>query len=163
MWFNWNFTLVSNKWSLGIWNGNYFVGLEFSFPDSSYYTAFSLSPHSSVFCCKQRGKNYKFQKLHYPLEQDYDLKKISSFQKINLQVCTFWQRPHLTKYASKRIYIIRKMVTFLFLPFLWPIWSVFAIHWYSCTAGFENHNRMLWKKCKMIIKIILLVLVNNNS
>ena len=24
-----------------------------------------------------RGKNYKLQKLHYPLEQDYGLKKIS--------------------------------------------------------------------------------------
>ena len=55
---------------------NYFVCLEFSFHDSSYYTAFSLSSHSSVFCCKQRGKNYKFQKLHYPLEQDYGLKKL---------------------------------------------------------------------------------------
>ena len=27
----------------------------------------------------------------------------------------------------KEIYKIRKMVTFLFLPFLWPQWSVFAI------------------------------------
>ena len=75
--FNLNFTLVSNKWSLGKWKDNYFVCLEFSFYDSSYYTAFSLSPHSSVFCCQQRGKNYKFQKLHYPLEQDNGLKKIS--------------------------------------------------------------------------------------
>ena len=88
--------------------------LEFSFHDSSYYAAVSLSPHWSILCCKQRGKNYKFQKLHYPLEQDYDLKKISSFQKINLQVCTFWQRPHLTKYASKRSH------------WPWPLWSVFA-------------------------------------
>ena len=63
--------------NIGKWKGNYFVCLEFSFHDSSYYTAFSLSSHSSVFCCKQRGKNYKFQKLHYPLEQDYGLKKIS--------------------------------------------------------------------------------------
>ena len=53
------------------------VCLEFSFRDSSHYTAFSLSPHSSVFWCKQRGKNCKFQKLHYPFEQDYGLKKIS--------------------------------------------------------------------------------------
>ena len=57
--------------------GNFFVCLEFSFDDSSYCTAISLSPHSSVFCCEQRGKHYKFQKLHYPLEQDYGLKKIS--------------------------------------------------------------------------------------
>ena len=53
------------------------VCLEFFFRDSSYYTAFSLSPHSSVFCRQQRGKNYKFQKLHYLLDQDYGLKKIS--------------------------------------------------------------------------------------
>ena len=53
------------------------VCLEFFFRDSSYYTAFSLSPHSNVFCCKQRGKNYQFQKLHYPFEQDSGLKKIS--------------------------------------------------------------------------------------
>ena len=26
--------------------------------------------------CQQRAKNYKLQKLHYPLEQDYGLKKI---------------------------------------------------------------------------------------
>ena len=39
----------------------------------------------------------------------------------------FWQGPHLAKYASKEIYKIRKMVTFLFLPFLWPLWSVFTI------------------------------------
>ena len=58
------------------WKGNYFVCLEFSFHDSSYYTAFSLSPHSSVFCGKQKGKNYEFQKLHYPLVQDYGLKKM---------------------------------------------------------------------------------------
>ena len=77
-------------------------------------------------CCQQRGKNYKFQKLHYPLEQDNGLKKISEVQKINVQVCMFWQGPHLAKYASKEIYKIRKMVTFLFLPFLWPQWSVFA-------------------------------------
>ena len=50
--------------------------LEFSFHDSSYYTVFSLSPQSSVFCWQQRGKNYKFQKLYYPLEQNYGLKKI---------------------------------------------------------------------------------------
>ena len=113
--------------NIGKWKGNYFVCLEFSFHDSSYYTAVSLSPHSSVLCWKQRGKNYKFQKLHYPLEQDYCLKKIRSFQKINLQVCMFWHGPYLAKYASKGIYIIRKMVTFLFLPFLWPLRSVFAI------------------------------------
>ena len=51
--------------------------VEFSFHDSSYHAAFSLSPHSRVFCCKQREKNYKFQKLHYPLEQGYGVKKIS--------------------------------------------------------------------------------------
>ena len=92
--------------------------LEFSFHDSSHFTAFSLSPHSSVFCCKQRGKNYKFQKLHYPLEQDYGLKKISQVQKINIQVFMFWQGPHLAKYAPKGIYKVKKMVTFLFLLFL---------------------------------------------
>ena len=85
---NLNFTLFSNKWSLGKWKGNYFVCLEFSFPDSSYYTAFSLSPHSVCFVAN-REKNYKFQKLHYPLEQDYGLKKISCFQKVNVQVCIF--------------------------------------------------------------------------
>ena len=127
MWFNLKCTVVSNKWSLGKWKSNYFGCLEFSFHDSSYYSAFSLSPHSSVFCCQQRGKNYKFQKLHYPLEQDNGLKKISEVQKINVQVCMFWQGPHLAKYASKEIYKIRKMVTFLFLPFLWPLWSVSTI------------------------------------
>ena len=60
------------------------VCLEFFFRDSSYYTAFSLSPHSSVFCCKQRGKNYQFQKLQYSFEQDSGLKKISYVQKINV-------------------------------------------------------------------------------
>ena len=63
--------------NIGKWKGNYFVRLEFSFHDSSYYTAFSLRPNLSVFCCKKRGKNYKFYKLHHPLEQDYGLKKIS--------------------------------------------------------------------------------------
>ena len=52
------------------------MSLEFSSHDSSYYTAFSLSSHSSVFCCKRRGKNYEFHQLHYPLEQDYGLKKM---------------------------------------------------------------------------------------
>ena len=122
-----NFTVVSNKWSLGIWKGNYFGVWNSLFMTAVITLPVSLSPHSSGLCCKQRGKNYKFRKLHYPLEQDYGLKKISYFQKINLQVCMFWQGPHLAKYASKGIYIIRKMVTFLFVPFLWPLWSVFAI------------------------------------
>ena len=64
VWFNLNFNVLSNKWILGKWKGNYFLCLEFSFYACSYYTAFSLSSHSSVFCCKQGGKNYKFQKLH---------------------------------------------------------------------------------------------------
>ena len=46
------------------------------FWNSRFMIAVSLSPHSSVFCCQQRGKNYKFQKLHYPLEQGYGLKKM---------------------------------------------------------------------------------------
>ena len=66
---------------IGKWKGNYFVCLEFSFHDSSYYTAFSLSPHSTVFCfvANKEGEiiNILFQKLHYPLEQEYGLKKIS--------------------------------------------------------------------------------------
>ena len=53
--------------NIGKWKGNYFVCLEFSFHDSSYYSAFSLNPHSSVY-----SKNYI-----YPLEQDCGLKKIS--------------------------------------------------------------------------------------
>ena len=69
--------------NVGKWKGNYFVCLEFSFHDSmrSYYTAFSLSPHSIVFCfvAKKEGEiiNILFQKLHYPLEQEYGLKTIS--------------------------------------------------------------------------------------
>ena len=139
-----------NKWSLGKWKGNYFECLEFSFHDSSYYTAFSLSPHSSGLCCKQRRKNYKLQKLHYPLEQDYGLKRISYFQKINVQVCLFWQGTHLAKYASKGIYVIRKMVTFLFLPFLWPLWSVFDIqlHVIFYTFGYQ-HARLVCVCIKM--------------
>ena len=63
------------------WKGNYFVCLEFSFHDSSYYAAFSSSPHSIVYCfvANKEGEiiNISFQKLHYPLEQEYGLKKIS--------------------------------------------------------------------------------------
>ena len=63
--------------NIGKWKGNYFVCLEFSFHDSSYYTAFSL-----LFCCFVANKegemiNILFQKLHYPLEQEYGLKTIS--------------------------------------------------------------------------------------
>ena len=36
--------------NVGKGKGNYFVCLEFSFHDSSYYTAFSLIPHAIVFC-----------------------------------------------------------------------------------------------------------------
>ena len=65
--------------NIGKWKGNYFVCLEFSF--LSYYTAFSLSPHSIVLCfiAKKDGEiiNILFQKLHYPLEQEYGLKTIS--------------------------------------------------------------------------------------
>ena len=42
-------------------------------------------------------ENYKFQKLHLTLEQDYGLKKISKVQKINVQVCIILQGPHLAK------------------------------------------------------------------
>ena len=122
-----------------------------------------------------RGKNYKFQKIHYSLEQDYGLKGISGVQKINVQVCMFWQGPHLVKYAWKEINKIRKMVTFLFWPFLWPLWSVFAIQLHAifyifghqcarlvwvcirinpsqlknCLVivdNYEKHHRMPWKK-----------------
>ena len=83
--FNLNFTVVSNEWSLGKCKDiNYFVCLELSFHDSSYSpdinfpqgTAFSLSPHSSVFCCKQRGKIIN-SKNYTTLEQDFVFKKVS--------------------------------------------------------------------------------------
>ena len=117
--------------------------VEFSFHVSSYYTAISLSPHSRVFCCKQRGENYKFQKLHYPLEHDYGLKKIGKVQEINVQVCMFLQGPHLAKHASKGIYKIRKIANnsdisifgyfllagFYCFLFLWEIVS--GVHSYT--------------------------------
>ena len=66
--------------NIGKWEGNYFVCLEFFFHDSSYYTAFSLSPRSIVFCfvANKEGEiiNILFQNLHYLLEQEFGLKKI---------------------------------------------------------------------------------------
>ena len=142
MWFNLHFTVVSKKWTEA--NERVIIlCLVFSFDDSSYYTTFSLSLHSSVFCCQQRGKNYKFPKLHYLLEQVYGLKKISYVRKINVQVCMFWQGRHLVKYASKEMYKIRKMVTFLYLPSLWPLWSVFAIQLHVIFYTFRHQRARL--------------------
>ena len=61
--------------------------LEFSFHDSSYYTAFSLSPHSSVLLQTKREKMINSKNYTAP-----------------------WNK-----------IMVRKMVTFLFLPFLWPL------------------------------------------
>ena len=67
--------------NVGKGKGNYLLCSEFSFHDSSYYTAFSLIPHAIVFCfvANNEGEiiNILFQKLHYQLEQEYGLKRIS--------------------------------------------------------------------------------------
>ena len=65
---------------------------------------------SFCFVANKEGEiiNILFQNLHYPLEQEYGLKKIRQGQKINVQVCMFWQELHLAKYAWKRIYKIKK-------------------------------------------------------
>ena len=97
----------------------------------------------------------------------------------------------MAKYASKKIYKIRKMLTFLFMPFfghcdhtvachflhLWTSMSQVSSCLYknvvnetkpsqrkNCLVPVDMKNTIgsLGKKCKLIIKIILFV-VNNNS
>ena len=67
--------------NVGKGKGNYFVCLEFSFHDSSYYTAFTSIPHAIVFCfvANNEGeiRSILFQQLHHPLEQEYGLRRIS--------------------------------------------------------------------------------------
>ena len=112
---------------IGKWKGNYFVCLEFSFR-----TAVTTLPSVGVLIqmcfVANRGKNCKFQKLHYSFGTRLWFKKDKLFSEnkcSSLHVLT--RTTSGLKYASKGIFIMRKMVTFLFLPFLWPLWSVFAI------------------------------------
>ena len=107
-----------------VFDGSY--SSDIIFPQDTAFRLMSLSPHSSVFLLQTKRGNYKFQKLHYFGTRLW-FKKIGQVQTIKFQVCLLWQGPHLAKFASKGIYKIRLMETFLFLPFFWLLWSVFTI------------------------------------
>ena len=69
----------------------------------------------------------------------------------------FWQGPHLAKYAAKEIYKIRKMVTFLFLPFRWPLWSVFAIQLHVIFYTLGHHSTC---QVSLFVSVLYINVVN---
>ena len=167
--------------------------LEFSFR-----TAVSTLPLVGVLIqmcfVANRGKNCKFQKLHYPFGTRLWFKKDKLFSEnkcSSLHVLTGTTSG--LKNASKGIYIIRKMVTFLFLPFLWPLCHTVAcnfLHFWTSTCQvslclYKNVvneiKRSQLKNCLVLLDLkntigcldkkmsnddyylILLILVNDNS
>ena len=115
-----------------VWNSLY---------DGSYYTAFSLRPHSSVIYFKQRGKIIN-SKTALPFGTRLWFKKdlLSAKNKKMFKFACFG-KDHIWLNMLQREFIskVRKMVTFLFSPFLWPLWSAFALqlHVVFYTSGHQ--------------------------
>ena len=115
--------------NIGKWEGNYFVfGILFSCQQLLHCLQFESSFNCVLFFCKQRGRNYKYfiPKTTLPTGTRVWFKKDSLRSENKCSSLHVLTRTTLAKYASKGIYEIKKMMTFLFLPFVWSLWSVFA-------------------------------------
>ena len=84
------------------------------------------------FEANKKGRIINSKNYSVPLGKRLWFNKV---QVINVQVCMYWQGPNLAKYASKGIYKIRKMVTFLFFAF--PLATVISFC-YTVACNFLN-------------------------
>ena len=146
MWFHLNFTVVSIKWILGKWKGIYYqfvFGILFSWQQLFHCLQFESS-FKCLLLKKQRGKNYKFQKLHYPLEQDYGQENgdISIFAFPLATVISFCHTV-----ACNFLHLWKSTCQVSLCLYINVVNEIKPSQLKNCLVlGYEKHHRMPWKK-----------------